>query len=439
MNNIIWSEGMFLKQQHFQQQNRYYESLINNKTTQIHKNHWGIERLEFDEELLQLGKLQLNYAKGIFKDGTCFKAPLYDLLPQAVNITIEDKGSSLYLGISIRNHQDPSVDLDNNHKTIRFYSDYIKVRDDTTAANKDDEIQISKLNIQLLTDKDDREPYHCIKVGKVDDVDPNGKIKLCRKFIAACMTLHDSDELIKLTKGILSLLEQQAQMLSRRCSSNDNNPQAQISDFMLLQLINRYNAELKFLYSQSTHPQDLYLLCSKLTAEVSTYTTDTRKPDPIKDYNHNAMDESFNGLSQTVRRHLDVVLEQHAKRIDLTRHQHGVWTTESITSDQLESCNIILCVKHEKNSLADGRNLENFIKIASLKSIENIVKRALPGVSMLSLTSAPRQLPHFANARYFMVNTNETYWNEIVEQKNISVHISGGYHELDIELWAIKG
>ena len=68
-NKVVWSEGMFLFPQHFQQQDRYFEFLIK-KTLKLSKYCWGLEKLEIDQELLALGKISLKSCYGIFQDGT---------------------------------------------------------------------------------------------------------------------------------------------------------------------------------------------------------------------------------------------------------------------------------------------------------------------------------------------------------------------------------
>ena len=51
-NKIIWSEGMFLRTQHFQQQDRYVERLVRNRTAHLRRGRIGIlVGVELDEPL----------------------------------------------------------------------------------------------------------------------------------------------------------------------------------------------------------------------------------------------------------------------------------------------------------------------------------------------------------------------------------------------------
>ena len=47
-SKVIWSEGMFLQPQHFQQQDRYLEHLVEGRTRPLTRFAWGFTRLEID-------------------------------------------------------------------------------------------------------------------------------------------------------------------------------------------------------------------------------------------------------------------------------------------------------------------------------------------------------------------------------------------------------
>src|SRR5690554_7840732 len=74
-NKVIWSEGMFLQQQHFQQQDRFFERLVDSRITSAGHYLWGVQDLVLDVEALTLGKVSLSSVSGIFPDGTPISVP----------------------------------------------------------------------------------------------------------------------------------------------------------------------------------------------------------------------------------------------------------------------------------------------------------------------------------------------------------------------------
>ncbi len=62
----IWSDGMFLRPEHFQQHDRYLEHLIESRVRPITSYPWGFARLTLDDAALKLGKVSLSAADGVF-------------------------------------------------------------------------------------------------------------------------------------------------------------------------------------------------------------------------------------------------------------------------------------------------------------------------------------------------------------------------------------
>ena len=56
---VVWSEGMFLRPQHFQQQERYLEFFSHARALSAEPYFWGFRELLLDLEALALGKIAL--------------------------------------------------------------------------------------------------------------------------------------------------------------------------------------------------------------------------------------------------------------------------------------------------------------------------------------------------------------------------------------------
>ncbi len=56
-NRIVWSEGLFLRPQHFQQQERYLERYVEGRAGPLRAWSWGFSELEIERDLLAVGKL----------------------------------------------------------------------------------------------------------------------------------------------------------------------------------------------------------------------------------------------------------------------------------------------------------------------------------------------------------------------------------------------
>src|ERR1043166_396601 len=74
-NKVIWSEGLFLRPQHFQQSDRYFEKLVRSRVAALRPYPWGITDLKLNRDMLSLGKFAILEARGVLEDGTPFSIP----------------------------------------------------------------------------------------------------------------------------------------------------------------------------------------------------------------------------------------------------------------------------------------------------------------------------------------------------------------------------
>ncbi|MCV5233200.1 type VI secretion system baseplate subunit TssK, partial [Escherichia coli] len=56
---VVWAEGMFLRPQHFQQQERHLDFLIQGRSLSAQPFYWGFSELTLDTQMLALGKVAL--------------------------------------------------------------------------------------------------------------------------------------------------------------------------------------------------------------------------------------------------------------------------------------------------------------------------------------------------------------------------------------------
>src|ERR1035438_9114788 len=88
-NRVAWTEGLFLRPQHFQQLERFVEKLIADSSEFSVPYGYGFAKLEIDQELSKLGKVAVASAQGIFPDGTPFDIPYDADIPRSEEHTSE--------------------------------------------------------------------------------------------------------------------------------------------------------------------------------------------------------------------------------------------------------------------------------------------------------------------------------------------------------------
>lgn len=108
-SKVVWSEGLFLRPQHFQQQDRHAEWYVEARSRAAGGLFWGFTHLEIDEAALGTGKVALAAARGVLPDGTPFDFPATHPAPAALDIPADTRNAVIYLALPLRRAQSPEA------------------------------------------------------------------------------------------------------------------------------------------------------------------------------------------------------------------------------------------------------------------------------------------------------------------------------------------
>jgi hypothetical protein len=100
MHKVVWQEGMLLRPQHFQQNDRYYDYQLKTRTQKLDSYAWGFFELEIDRQFLNMGKLVVSKASGILPDGTLFDIGA-EREPLALDVPPNTGNTPVYLALPL--------------------------------------------------------------------------------------------------------------------------------------------------------------------------------------------------------------------------------------------------------------------------------------------------------------------------------------------------
>lgn len=439
-NKVIWHEGMPLEPQHFQQQIRYVESLINFKARLASQVLWGFSELTLDTDLLSIGKLNIATAKGAFQDGTVFSIPNNDEVPVSYTIPEGLTNTVFYLAIPVDHVGVADAGDEESKQPYRYKAKTKRIVDAIADSDEEADITVGSLAVRILTEHDDRDGYLCLPMAKITEARANHQIKFEKAFIPAWLDLHQAEPLSSFLEETITLLSNRAEMLANRLTDTQQAGTADMVDLTLLQLSNRYENVFRNLQvSSPLLPKIFYSQLTEMLAELSTYTTDKRRPDAIPAYQHDNLYETFKPIIKSARKSLSIVLEQNATAVDLVSQGHGLYVGEISDSSIIKTCSFVLAVYADVPMETLRNSFPAQVKIAPVEQIRNLVSRSLPGVTVQAIAIAPRQIPHHPNFTYFAVDIRSELWQSLEKSQGVAVHVSGELSGLQLELWAIKG
>ncbi|MEZ0198247.1 type VI secretion system baseplate subunit TssK, partial [Pseudomonas qingdaonensis] len=141
----------------------------------------------------------------------------------------------------------------------------------------------------------------------------------------------------------------------------------------------------------------------------------------------------------TLRRSLSTVLRPRAVSLPLESEQFGVMTTTLEDRRLIDEADFILAVRASMPPQALRQMFIQKAKITSLESLNDLVPLQLPGIPLLPLPVAPRDLPFHAGFSYFELDRRDPAWACMSKANGFGIHIAGDFPGLELQFWAIRG
>jgi type VI secretion system protein ImpJ len=435
-NRVVWSEGMFLRPQHFQQQDRFMISLVAASCQGLQPYRWGFQELKIDKDLLKVGKLALTKCQGILPDGTTF---VLDNTSVVLDLPANTQGVTVYLSLPIARAATREFCDTEDARHVRYITKNSQVNDNTEQAADVVDVQVGLPRFHLYCDTEELDNFQTLAVAKIVQVGSDRNVVLEEDFIAPSLDANAQPILRGFATELEGMLHQRAESLASRVSGEGRGSN-EISDFLLLQAINRIELDIRHLASlPGLHPEVLYRSMLTTAGELSTFTTKERRPAVVSEYKHDALRETFAQLMNELRKSLSTVLEQAATQIELSSpNQYGIITAVVGNREMLKKALFVLAVKADVPDDRLRQSLPGQMKIGAVEKIAQLINKSLPGVALSAMPAAPRQIPFNAGTTYFQLDTTSSAWADIQTSGGIALHIAGQYPGLDMTFWAVR-
>jgi type VI secretion system protein ImpJ len=195
-NKVVWSEGLFLRPQHFQQQDRYFERYVETRCHALVAHSWGLTHLELERDLLTIGKFGLRRAAGVFPDGTPFRMPDDEPLPSPIDIGAEVHDQVLYLAVPLR--RAGSVDVDRATSPdglVRHDVREVETGDATSSSGEPALLEVAMLRTRFLLASEVTQAYATVPLAQVIESRTDKQVLLDETFIPTVLDVRASRRL----------------------------------------------------------------------------------------------------------------------------------------------------------------------------------------------------------------------------------------------------
>jgi type VI secretion system protein ImpJ len=440
-NRVVWSEGLFLQPQHFQQQDRYFERYIETRCQPLVPYSWGFTEIEFERDFLKIGKVGLRRLAGVFPDGTPFRMPDDDPLPAPLDVAADVRDQRLFLAVPLRRAGElESVRGPAADELVRQEIREFQVANAAVSAGDPATLEVGALHTRLLLEREATEAYACVPLAHIVESRADQQVVLDEQFIPTILQIRAADRLTTVATELLGLFHQRGEALGGRVAATSRGAASELADFLMLQAINRYEPVLAhFAETGVLHPEAFFQFCIAAAGEFATFTKTSKRPSKFPDYRHDHLKETFEPVIVSLRESMSKVMTQVAIPIPLEPRKFGISVAIVPDRSLFSSAVFILAARSDGPAEYVRQRFPTQVKIAPAEKIGDLVRQGLPGVPVVPVPVTPRQIPYHAGYAYFELDQTHELWEQLKNSGGVAIYVPGDFPGLTMEFWAIRG
>jgi len=444
-SRVAWREGLFLRPQHFQQQDRFVEALVRARTAALRPFGWGFSALQPNAALASLGKFGLEAASGAFTDGSCFSVPQDQAPPEPLDVPPDTRDAIIYLTLPAR--QAGAVEFAQSDEArasvlsvARQIVDEVEVYDAFASERISEPIEVARPNIRLGVSREQTDGRVTLGVARVREV-LNGAVMLDERYIPPVTDIRASPRLSGFLNDIIGRAEQRVNELAQRAVESTDGGAETFASFLLLQALNRWTPVLSHLRSlPDVHPERLYEVFVSIAGELATLTRpDYRRPPSFPTYDHVNLQGVFEPVYDLLQQELSALFDRSAEQMRLEQAGPGAYTATITNHALFQTANFYLAVS-ARVPLEELRNrFAGVVKIGAVTKMRQIVSSSLAaGVGISPTPSPPPQIRVLPGYVYFELDRSAPDWRDFATAPAVGLHVAGDWPELKLELWWVN-
>ncbi|WP_374316510.1 type VI secretion system baseplate subunit TssK [Aquabacterium sp.] len=444
---ILWGEGLFLRPQHFQQQDAYHEWRLAQYARALHPHAWGIRHIKIDADALQTGVLRILELQVIFPDGEMFNAPGEDQLPDPVQIQscLPDTDVNevvLHLALPpIRRHgSNYSTGRDDADLGVRYFKHHIEAPDAFTDAVSA-ELTVLQKSVRILADHEPRAHLVTVPALRLRRT-ASGQFEQDGRFIPPSLSLQASPALLLHLRRLLDILQAKVDALyglHREPSKNIIEFRSgDVASFWLLHTASAASAGLShFLRNPGLHPERLFQSLLELAGSLMTFSKTYTLSD-LPSYEHHQPGQAFIKLDQIIRDLLETVISTRYFSVRLIEEQPSFHRAR-LDSEQIgNQTQLYLGVSASVPPAELVDMVPSRFKLGAPDDVDKLVLSAMPGVRLVHAPQVPAAIPVKPGAYYFTLDTRNPLYERMLQAQALTLYVPAGLPDLQLELVAVN-
>jgi type VI secretion system protein ImpJ len=434
---VAWTEGLFLRPHHFQQNDRYHEHLLESRVRYATPYPWGFTALEIDRDLAQQSKFALRRASGVMPDGTPFDIPADSPLPPSIVVPDSTAQQIVWLSMPMASANMREADDREAESAARYVVSSEAFIDSTSELRVEEEVDIAFPRLSLELRKTAKPGFISLGIARILEV-RDRQIVFDEKYVPPVLLCGAHPTVNGWVDRVVGWIDNKLEELARYAADPTAGGGLQSIDYFVLQLLNRHIAVLKHYRSSSyLHPERLFEEFLRLVGELATFATPERRAREYPAYDQDNLENVFGPVMRDLQDFLSVRLGRRAIRLEIIERAQNAFISTIRDRALFRDATLVLEVAARRPLTEIQSQFPHLFKIGPNTKMNEIVHAHLPGVPLLHLPTPPPQIRAITDHVYFFLDRKSPLWPEFSIASSIGMHFSGDWPELELELWAV--
>jgi type VI secretion system protein ImpJ len=447
---VHWYEGAFLRPQHFQASERHWAERIFRNGVIDNPHNYGLASINFSREALANQQFELRSIQARMRDGTLVDLGMgeeldrIDLAPSLKSGSIATKNLEdsfeketsirIYLGIPKRKLGRTNVGSSDseNANELRYLETNLSIPDESWGGDEQ-EVQLKRLNVQLLVSTQDLSGYELLPIAQVKRASEGESApQLDTTFIPPLISCDAWPALSRdIIRAIFDVIGQKIEVLSQQVLNRgiglDSRDPGDAERIMMLTQLNAASGALSILaFDRGVHPRDVYVELCRILGQLSIFSPTCRVSD-IKPYDHDNLYEIFMDIRLRIETLINAVRDYEVQQRYFVGIGHGMQVSLDprwFNSDWQWFIGV------DKGELTQRECLELLspghmdLKLGSSRQVEFLFKQRAPGVTLVPVDRQVRALPGRSDWVYFEVPRQDTpAWRDVQETQTLAIRL----------------
>jgi type VI secretion system protein ImpJ len=430
---VHWSEGLFLRPQHFQAADRYWtEMLTMGEQWDLHYNY-GIRALEISHEAIGNYQFQLNSCHARMKDGTLIALePGQELdrldLKEAF---ARESVVRVYLAVPKLKLGAANIATGGEGTKVRYGEIKLSVQDESFGGN-DQELQFRSLNVRLLLSTQDLSGYEVLPIAQLERAGMREAApQIDDKYFPPMLAIDAWPPLGRdIVRAIYDLIGKKSEVLSEQVLNRgitlvSQEPGDLDRLLMLSQLNIAYSVLGVMAFAQGVHPLEAYTELCRVVGQLAIFGP-ARRPPEIPKYDHDDLARIFRYIKEQIELLLDSIRDyEYEQRFFIGEGKGMRVTIESkwLGADWQWFVGVMRGSLTEQECMTLLSPGELDWKLGSSQQVDSLFEYRAEGLRLAPLPQAPRALPPGRDWVYYEVSRDNAPWKDVLQTQTLAMRL----------------